>query len=273
MLRTFSGRTAVITGAASGIGLALTEACLDEGMAVAMVDLPGERLDAAVQSVAARGLVHAYGLDVADVGAFQAAAEAIRNTFGPVHLLCNNAGIAGLHRWFWKFSDAEWRTMIYVNLRGVINGLQVFLPAMLDQAEGHVVNTASMAGLVPTPMNAPYCATKFGVVGLTETLALDLAQYGSKIGVSVLCPGMVATSIVAKVEKTDQPTLDADERGYNDNLFASLDAALKPAEAAQTVLDGVRQGRFHILTHPSAMTLVDRRFEAIQAGWPPPLPH
>lgn len=269
----FNGKTAAITGAASGIGLALAQACGAAGMRVALIDLPGERLDDAAAQLRDRDIdARAFAADVSDTRAMHAVAAGVRAQFGDVHLLCNNAGIAGLHRRCWNFSDDEWQRLLDVNLRGVINGLQAFLPQMVDQAEGHIVNTASMAGLIPTPMNAPYCASKFAIVGLSETLALDLRDYGSRVGVTVLCPGPVKTAIGA--DRMTQPTqhLDAGERAHNEAIGVRVQSGLDPAQLAQQVLTAVRERRFYVLTHPEAMPLLANRQRWVLEGGEPTFP-
>jgi NAD(P)-dependent dehydrogenase (short-subunit alcohol dehydrogenase family) len=269
----FNGKTAAITGAASGIGLALAQACGAAGMRVALIDLPGERLDDAAAQLRDRDIdARAFAADVSDTRAMHAVAAGVRAQFGDVHLLCNNAGIAGLHRRCWNFSDDDWRRLLDVNLRGVINGLQAFLPQMVDQAEGHIVNTASMAGLIPTPMNAPYCASKFAVVGLSETLALDLCDYGSRIGVTVLCPGLVKTAIGANRETQAMQGLDSDERRHNEAIAVHLQSALDPALVARQVLAAVRERSFYVLTHPEAMPLIENRQRWLLEGGSPVFP-
>lgn len=269
----FNGKVAVITGAASGIGFAMAQACGSEGMSIALIDLPGERLDASVAQLRARHVdARSFAADVSDIQAMRAIATEIRTQFGAVHLLCNNAGIAGLHRRFWNFGDDDWQRLLDINLRGVINGLQAFLPQMVDQAEGHIVNTASMAGLIPTPMNAPYCASKFAVVGLSETLALDLRDYGSRVSVSVLCPGLVKTAIVAHREVQGLQQLDADERRHNEAIAAHLQSALDPAQVAQQVLTAVRARHFYVLTHPEGMPLLENRQRWVLEGGEPTFP-
>lgn len=263
-------KVAVITGAASGIGFALAEACIAERMQAVLVDLPGERLDAACAKL--RQLddrVTARGLDVSDAAALRALAAEVQSSLGGVHLLCNNAGISGIQRLCWNFTDADWQRMLDVNLHGVINGLQAFVPLMLAQDEGHIVNTASMAGLIPTPMNAAYCASKFAVVGISEVLSLDLQQVGSKLGVSVLCPGLVKTAIGDNRNPGSLEKLDAAEREYNASVVANMEFAMEPAQVAQLVLTAVRDRRFYVLTHPEAMPLVENRLRAIVSGGEP----
>lgn len=272
-MNNFNDKVAVITGAASGIGLALAQACGDEGMRVALIDLPGARLDEAVAQLRAQDIdAHTFAADVSDTPAMRAIAAEIRAQFGAVHLLCNNAGISGLHRRCWNFGDDEWQRLLDVNLRGVINGLQAFLPQMVDQPEGHIVNTASMAGLIPTPMNAPYCASKFAVVGLSETLALDLRDYGSRVSVSVLCPGPVKTAIGASRMTQSMQQLDAGERAYNEAVGVRVQSGLDPAQLAQQVLAAVRERRFYVLTHPEAMPLLENRQRWLLDGGEPTFP-
>ncbi|MBV9510122.1 MAG: SDR family NAD(P)-dependent oxidoreductase [Caulobacteraceae bacterium] len=268
----FKHRTAVITGAASGIGLALAEACGAEGMRVALADLPGERLEAAHAKLKGLGVkARAYGVDVSDLQAMRRLAEAVRADLGEVRLLCNNAGVGGVKRWTWRFGEADWNRFLNVNLRGVINGLQAFAPGMVDLPAGHIVNTSSMAGLLPTPMNAPYCASKFAVVGLSEALALDLKQYGSRIGVSVLCPGLVKTAIGDERSAGAFEGMDAAERAYNQSLVGAIASGMSAAEVAQQVLSAVREGRFYVLTHPQGLPLIERRLNALLAGEAPSL--
>lgn len=266
-----AGKVAVITGAASGIGRALAAACCDRGMTVLLVDLPGDRLDEAAAWLASRGRVMAHGIDVANENAVAKFGRDVHDRVGTVHLLCNNAGIAGVHKWCWNFSAAEWARMIDVNLRGAVNVLQAFLPLMVDQAEGHIVNTSSMAGLIPTRMNAPYAATKFGIVGMSEAVALDLKEYGSAIGISVLCPGLVSSNIAGDRDEVTLSALHPLERTFNREVADAVAGGMDPANAADIVLNAVETDCFYILTHPEAMPLVERRMDAIRSkGRPTP---
>lgn len=270
----FSGKVAVITGGASGIGRAIAEACAARGMAIAIVDMAADKLQVARDSLRQAGArVEAYMTDVSDVLAMHALAQEVRASFGAVHLLVNNAGISGVHRWCWRFNDQEWSRMLDINLRGVVNGLQAFLPDMVDQQEGHIVNTSSVAGLMGTPMNAPYCATKFAIAGLSESLSLDLREAGSRIGVSVLCPAMIRTGIGSGVPEAAEADLNEQEQRYNDGVVAGLAAGMEPADVAEMVLDAVRENRFYIHTHGEfVMPLVQARANAIGDGSVPLVP-
>jgi len=261
------GRTAVITGGARGIGAALARACGKVGMRVVVVDLPDATLDDSARSLRLQGIdALAHGVDVRDANAMQQMASAVLAHCGGVHLLCNNAGIAGVHRRFWRYSDAEWRRMLDVNLIGVINGLQAFLPSMLEHDDGHIVNTSSMAGLMPSPMNGPYVASKYAVVGLSEALQLDLRQHGSRLGVSVLCPGLVRTQLVDGLSADALAGLADEERAYNEAISAAMPSALDADEAARIVLDAVRHRRFYVLTDPAGLEPAMQRIRGLETG-------
>lgn len=263
-------RTVLITGAASGIGLALARQCATEDTNVILVDLPGERLEGAERELSERSKrIYAYPADVGNATAVKDLAAAVHDRFDAVDLLFNNAGIGGLHRWSWTFSDAEWDAILTVNLRGVINGVNAFLPRMIERNEGHVVNTASMAGLIPTPMNGAYVTTKFGIVGFSETLAIDLAAYGSQVGISVVCPALVRTRIDAALVEKTIATMDEPQQNMNRGVSQGVAAGMDPDEAARIVLDGVREKQFYILTHPEALPLVGARMQAILDGGQP----
>src|SRR5580693_6092150 len=193
-MREFSGRTAFVTGGASGIGLALGRAFAEAGMNVMLADVERSALDSAVNSLHHYGAkVRGIGCDVADPGSVDAAAKAAFEAFGHVHVVCNNAGVAaggGID----NISLDNWRWVIDVNLMGVLHGIRSFLPHIRAHGEGgHIVNTASMAGMNAGLGFSPYVASKFAVVGMSEGLAPQLAPLG--IGVTVLCPGYVRTGI------------------------------------------------------------------------------
>ena len=184
-------KVAVVTGAGSGIGEGIAHAASAAGMRVVVSDVDGER--AAAVSAALPGESIAVATDVSQLDSVQALADAALEAFGAVHLLCNNAGV-----WVGSMMvDADirdWRYLIDVNLYGVIHGIQVFLPLLQAQGEGHIVNTASMGGLISGPPEGLYCTTKFAIVGLSESLLMETVESG--VGVSVLCPGLVKTNLV-----------------------------------------------------------------------------
>ena len=275
----FEGKVAVVTGAASGIGRALATRFAREGMHVVLADVDGAALDEASGAVGAEpgaGDVAGVVTDVRDPAAVDALADAAYERFGAVHVLCNNAGVA-VGGMAWTVPADRWRWIVEVNLLGVAHGIRSFVPRMIEQGEGHVVNTASAAGLLTSPMMGPYTATKHAVVALSESLHFDLQVTGASLGVSVLCPEFVRTNIAdaERVRPDDvapaegATNFSADQiRGFLDAL---VDTGIDPAEVAEQVVDAVRTGRFWILTHPTTLPAVQRRWDAIASDGQPVL--
>jgi NAD(P)-dependent dehydrogenase (short-subunit alcohol dehydrogenase family) len=195
--------------------------------------------------------------------------------FGKVHVLCNNAGVGG-GGLTWETKNEDWEWVLGVNLWGVIHGARAFLPGMIAHGEdGHVVNTASMAGMIAGPFMGPYNVSKFGVVALSETLFHDLRIAGSKIGVSVLCPGWVNTRIGESsrnrpAELGPAPVMADPNSPMAARMREMLSSGMAPAELAGIVTEAIRERRFYILTHPEMKPAVERRFEAIMAEMEPP---
>ena len=227
-------------------------------MNVVLADVDGDRLSAAAAQVGGETLSVAT-----DVGSWQSVVALARQAterFGSVHLLCNNAGVT-LPGVTWEFTPEEWNWVIRVNLLGVAHGLRAFVPGMIAHGEqAHVVNTASIGGLVAFPGLALYAATKYGVVGLSETLANDLAQAGARVGVSVLCPGPTETDFRSNSRSLHPQGADPEPTEY-DGV-----ARVSPESVANQVIDAVRKGRFWVLTHPEYNETVTRRTEAIVGG-------
>ncbi|HET6795296.1 MAG TPA: SDR family NAD(P)-dependent oxidoreductase, partial [Acidimicrobiales bacterium] len=268
-MRELSGRTAVVTGAASGIGLAMARRWAAEGMNVVMADIEGQALDEAAAKLAADGAaVSAVVTDVSDPASVEALAVAAEEAFGAVHVLCNNAGV-GAGGPVAQLSLADWQWVLGVNLNGVVHGVTSFLPRMVAHGEdAHIVNTASMAGMVAPPMMAPYSASKFAVVALSESLRLEMKMTGTKLGVSVLCPGWVATRI-HESSRNRPAALGGPPPAGGDRLSAAADfiaQGMPPDEVAAKVHDAVVDDRFYILTHPNSGDGIRRRMEAILAG-------
>lgn len=244
-MQELSGKVAVVTGAASGIGLAMARRFAGEGMRVVLADVEEPTLDAAVQALADSGAeVKGVVTDVADHASVVSLHDATLEAFGGVHVVCNNAGVVGYS--IAKSPIEVWEWVVGVNLFGVINGCNVFLPTLLAQDEGHVVNTASMAGLQGYGILGIYCTTKFAVVGLSESLAQELSD--SKVGVSVVCPGFVRTQIAASERNMPEAVRRVTD-GAPGLLAQPVMTGIPPEEVADAVLDAVRSGRLHVLTH------------------------
>lgn len=268
-MREFSGKVAVITGAANGIGLALARACAREGMKVVLADIAAAALDRiAAELAAAKAEGLAMTCDVSRAAEVEELADVAFRRYGGVHLLCNNAGVAGISAPCWAIRGEDWERDLGVNLWGVIHGVRAFLPRMLEQGEeGHVVNTASVMGLLPAAMAASYGVSKAGVVALSEALAIELAQAGSRIGVSVLCPAAVASDIAQslKVEGEEGEAVRA-------AVHADLQRGLTPEKVAEMMLDAVREGRFGIVTHAGTQAQAEARLANLLSGRQPESP-
>jgi NAD(P)-dependent dehydrogenase (short-subunit alcohol dehydrogenase family) len=272
----FSGKVAVVTGAASGIGRALADRFAREGMRVVLADVEQAALDAAAEALAGEhgaGNVLAVPTDVRDEKAVDALAAATFEHFGTAHVVCNNAGV-GVGGLTWDIPADRWRWIVEVNLLSVAHGIRAFVPRMIEQGEGHVVNTASAAGLLTGPVMAPYYATKHGVVALSEALHFDLQLTGTSIGVSVLCPEWVRTRIgesernrPADVEA--MPGMPDDGEGAGNIIRALVESGLDPDDVAGRVVDAIRTGRFWILTHDTTLPTAQRRWEAIASDGQP----
>lgn len=266
-----AGKTAFITGSASGMGLGMARAFADAGMQVMLADIDAESLARAEAELKERGArVSSVVCDVTKEKSVFDAAEATVDVFGKVHVLCNNAGVGAGGR-FDELSQRDWDWVIAVNQLGVIYGIRAFLPKIRSHGEsGHIVTTSSMAGLVNSGAGwGPYNATKFAVVALSEVLYSELK--GTSIGCSVLCPGAVATNIAkaGKHRPADYgpskraPIVDGQGRSVNDALSRALD----PDIVGRLVLEGIQQNQFYIFTDPRMWRAVERRFGRIRQGF------
>jgi len=249
----FRGRVAVVTGAASGIGLALTERFVVEGMKVVMADIEAGALATASARLRRDGAeVLPIRVDVSQPGDVERLADETYDAFDAAHVVCNNAGVAvigAIH----EHTLADWQWVINVNLWGVIHGVRVFLPRMLAGGdEGHFVNTASMAGLTTAPFMSVYDVTKHGVVALSESMYKELALSGAPIGVSVVCPGLIETNIMRSSRNRPEDLADEGKAGpmaqaFGQSLSDRLAGGYPPSEVANQVVAGIREGRFYIV--------------------------
>jgi NAD(P)-dependent dehydrogenase (short-subunit alcohol dehydrogenase family) len=250
------GRVAVVTGAAGGIGFALATQLAGEGVRVVMSDVDGERLAEAAATV--DGEVEPIAADVARAADVDALASRTEARFGPVSILCNNAGVTRPGR-AWELGLEEWQWLLSVNVLGVVNGIKAFVPAMIERGRpAHVVNTASIGGLLPYAGIAAYAASKYAVVGLSESLQLDLRAIGAPIGVSVLCPGPTETEFRAHSRALHPAGPAGEVEGEYEGV-----TRIPAADAAALVVDAIRSDRFWVLTHPAYREAIERRARGI----------
>ncbi|HXE87163.1 MAG TPA: SDR family NAD(P)-dependent oxidoreductase [Hyphomicrobiaceae bacterium] len=251
-MRQLEGRTAIVTGAGSGIGLGLARTFARHGMAVALCDIRGDRLDAALADVQSlgRGPAIAVITDVSDRASVRHAAEQAVTAFGTLHVACNNAGVTIHGRSIADLSPSEWDWTIGVNLHGVIHGIETFLPLIRSHGqEGHIVNTASIAGfnVRGERRSGAYAATKFAVVALTESLAYDLAD--TPIGASVLAPAAVRTHIYVSGENRPDRFGGPYEEPGNNPFQKELETGLEPDQVGERVVEAIRRRELYVFTH------------------------
>jgi NAD(P)-dependent dehydrogenase (short-subunit alcohol dehydrogenase family) len=267
-MKELKGSVGVVTGAASGIGRAVAEAFAASGMKVVLADIETQPLQAACHELSAAGYeVLGVPTDVSDPTAIEHLASATLDRFERVDVVHNNAGVvaSGLAE---EIPLESWRWVLEVDLWSVIYGVRTFLPIMKEQRSGHIINTASTAGLQANAGIAPYNVAKFGVVALSETLRLECE--GSGVGISVLCPGAVNTSIV-HAERNRPPDVPP-SLGPTAQRFQTVSAellstkGLPPASVAEMVLDAIRTDRFWVLTHPEWLTVLEQRLAGLADG-------
>ncbi len=264
---------AVVTGAGSGIGLALADRFARAGARVVLADVQQDALDAAEAQVGQHGVeTLARTVDVSDAEQVEALAATTVERFGAVHVICNNAGVAGGgDPWLGPIEGWEW--VLGVNLWGVVYGIRSFLPRIVQAGGGHIVNTASMAGLLPG-FSPAYDVSKHGVVAMSEGLFRQLGEAGLPIGVSCLCPGWVKTGIIDSdrnwpTEYGPAPEVDAAGQVARDHVRRAIDEGMQPAAVADLVLDAVRTPRFWVFPHPEFVEIAAERFATIVEGVDP----
>ena len=270
-MQEFKDKVAVITGAASGLGLAMARRFAREGMKLALGDVEEEPLRRVEQEFRRSGVpVLAIRTDVSRGHDVERLAEKTLATFGAVHIVCNNAGV-GPGGVVWENTTADWEWVLGVNVWGVIHGVRVFVPILLRQnTPCHVVNTASVAGLLSVPGMGIYCVSKHAVVTLTECLYHDLAARGSKVGVSLLCPAYVPTGIAdsernrpAMLHNAPRPRSPEDLERERQMRHAVESGRVSADDVAQMVFDGIVNERFYILTHPRIKAAIEARVQDI----------
>ncbi|HEY7123301.1 MAG TPA: SDR family NAD(P)-dependent oxidoreductase [Ktedonobacterales bacterium] len=270
-MKEFQGKVAVVTGGASGIGRALAEHAAQLGMKIVLADIEEGALQQARQALeAGSAQVLAVKTDVSKAEEVEALAHKTLEHFGAVHLLFNNAGV-GAGATIWDSTLADWQWVLGVNLWGVIHGVHTFVPLMLKQGvEAHIVNTASIAGLISGPGLGIYKVTKFGVVTLSETLYSELTLTGAPIKVSVLCPGWVKTRVMesernrpAALQNAAQEPLNPAGEAILQMVHQAVETGMAPSQVAEAVFQAIREEKFYILTHPHFKAAVESRNEDI----------
>jgi NAD(P)-dependent dehydrogenase (short-subunit alcohol dehydrogenase family) len=271
-MKEFKNKVAVITGAASGIGRGVAKHCAQEGMQVVLADVEQEALRRAEQELRSTGAtVLAVPTDVSKAGEVKALAQKTLDTYGGVHLLFNNAGVSGGNT-IWESTLADWEWVLGVNLWGVIHGLRVFVPIMLAQdVECHIVNTASIAGLLSYHPTATYQVTKHAVVALSEQLYFSLALRAAKVKTSVLCPGWVNTQIMDSERNRPVALRNPDPDQLLNPVYEAMlqygrqavQAGMSPSTVAEQIFSAIREDKFYILTHPEFRPNIQERMQNI----------
>jgi NAD(P)-dependent dehydrogenase (short-subunit alcohol dehydrogenase family) len=273
-MRTIEGRVAVVTGAASGIGRAIAEVLAEGGMKVVLGDVEADALQGTTHALRESGFeVHSVVVDVSKPEQVEALARATIDRYGAVHVLCNNAGVVAGGSPTWRSSLDDWHWLLGVNMMGVVHGVRTFLPIMIEQDdEAHIVNTASIAGLIWGD-GALYTASKFAVVGMSESWYLELVRGGHKPRMSVLCPGLVDTNLLQSrrnrplhlSEVSPRPTGPKAQAAF-ERMQAMFKRSINPRLVAEQVLQAIRDERFYIQTHPRFAPMIEHRMKTILAG-------
>ena len=269
-MKQFKDKVAVITGGASGIGLALARRAAAEGMQLVLADIEDAALAAAAAELRGQGAqVLTVKCDVSRAEDVESLAAQTLKAYGGVHLVCNNAGVGGVRTRTWEASAKDWQWVLGVNVWGVIHGVRVFTPIMLRQGEaGHIVNTASAAGFVSMASTAPYAVSKHAVVTLSEVLYHDLKDEKAQVGVSVLCPAWVGTNIWNAQRNRPAELIDhaetEEERARREQVRALLEKGrVTAADVAALSFDAINEDRFYVFPHPKIRKDIQTRMEDI----------
>jgi NAD(P)-dependent dehydrogenase (short-subunit alcohol dehydrogenase family) len=266
-MESFEGRVAVVTGAASGIGLATATRFAQLGMRVVLSDIERGPLDAATSKLSGQGYdVLGVETDVRKLDDIERLAESAVDAFGKVNVVHNNAGVVRAGR-LEELSIADWEWVLGVDLWSVIYGVKTFLPLIREAGEGHIINTASSAGLQSSPEIGPYNVAKFGVVALTETLQLELRAEKSPIGASVLCPGAIATRITESERNRPDAVAETEtNRRFRTSASKIVGSGHTPESVAERIVDAIRAQEFWILTHEDWIDVLRKRVEGMADG-------
>lgn len=266
-----AGQVAVVTGAASGIGFALAAAFAARGLHVAMADVDEAALEVArrrIRADGAQGTAAAFRCDVASGAEVERLRDDALARFGRVDILCNNAGVILPFRPIWEHGEADWDWLLGINLRGVINGIRAFLPLLVEQRSGHVLNTASMAGVSTIAFNGPYNASKHAVVALTETIAAEMAALDIPVGATALCTGLVATNIRRSASRSPGAAPQADRPGATEATAPAEAAgtAITAEEVAAMTLAAIEENRLHLFTNAGSAERIQARIDRLLAS-------
>ncbi|MDC0421993.1 SDR family NAD(P)-dependent oxidoreductase [Hellea sp.] len=272
-MKNLSGKTAVITGAAQGIGFALAQQCAAEGMKIVMTDIADDVLQISLTAITETGAdAIAVKADVSKLEDWEKLKKNTLEAFGSIDVLINNAGILGVPATSWEQRQKDWDLALGVNLHGVINGIRTFIPLMRESGDkGHIVNVASVAGHVVQPFTAPYHVTKFGVTALTESLFHELDILGSNIGVTLVCPGFTKTNILSG---ENLPFVDEDDeqmKHIRTAFTGGVEGGISADAVAEQTVQAIKDNRFYVFTSPGTIDYAEKRFNHIVRGEQPGL--
>ena len=267
-MQDLAGRTAFITGGASGLGLGMARAFVERGIAVAIADVMQDHLEAARTALGPAARCHFIHLDVTDRDAFVQAADEAEAALGPVSILCNNAGV-GMLGSTQATGHVDWDWVMSVNLGGVINGVQTFVPRMRARGEGHIVNTSSIGGILPGPGGAAYLTSKAAVLGLSEAMLCDLRAEG--IGVTVILLGPTASNIHKVAKQRPLAYADTELAAYETELAGKplISGGMDPVAGGRMVVHAIERDQLYLFTHPEFRHAVQQRFDAIMTAFGP----
>jgi NAD(P)-dependent dehydrogenase (short-subunit alcohol dehydrogenase family) len=274
VIKELRGKVAAVTGAASGLGRSMALAFAAEGMDLALADVDEVNLSSVQEEVLAKGVrTITLKVDVSNAQQVEIFRDQTLTRLGGVHVVCNNAGVSPLGA-VWENSAADWQWILGVNLWGVVHGVRAFAPHLIAQDEGHIINTASVSGLISPPGSGAYNVTKHAVVALSESLHHDLRERNSKVGVSVLCPAYVPTGIVDSERNRPKELAASTKSEQTLAREAMLRKAVKSGKVsadkvAQAVVAAIKEERFYILTHPKIKGAIQARMEDILNGRTP----